>query len=210
VLNKTLGERILEKLKDDILTGVYKPGERLLYTEIASKLGVSMTPVKEALLRLEQEGIVTSISRKGTYVTGITDRDINEYTRIRLALECLAVDIICEKKIPPQTIQKLEDINAELQKAIQENRMGDCIAKDIEFHTSIVKMSDNRRLIDLINLFPLTNVQSLRGADNIMIKLGSLVVKMHADIISALCQRNARKAKKYLRTNILTPPIEEK
>ncbi|MDR1626362.1 MAG: GntR family transcriptional regulator [Spirochaetia bacterium] len=207
MLNKTLGERILEKLKDDILTGVYKPGDRLLYTEIASKLGVSMTPVKEALLRLEQEGIVTSISRKGTYVTGITDRDINEYTRIRLALECLAAEIICEKKIPPETIQKLEDINIELKKAIQENRMSDGIAKDIEFHTAIVKMSDNRRLIELVKLFPLTNIQSLRGVDNIMIKLGTLVVKMHSDIISALCQRNVRKAKKYLRTNILTPPI---
>ncbi|MDR1179122.1 MAG: GntR family transcriptional regulator [Spirochaetales bacterium] len=198
--NKTLGERILEKLKDDILSGVYQPGDRLLYTEIASKMKVSMTPVKEALLRLEREGIVNTIPRRGTFVTQITDRDIIEYTRIRVALELLAADIICEKKIPADDIRKLEHINTELEKAIEENNGMEAIAKDIEFHSAIVGLSENRRLIDLVKQFPLTNIQALRGA-YIMIKLGH-IPEIHNSIIDALCRYDARLAKKLLWKNI--------
>lgn len=201
VLNKTLGERVLEKLKDDILSGIYQPGDRLLYTEIASKMQVSMTPVKEALLRLEQEGIVETIPRKGTYVTRITDRDIIEYTRIRLALELLAADLICEKKIPADAIRKLELINRELEKAITEDRGNDSIAKDIEFHYAIVELSGSKRLIDLVKQFPLTNIQALRGA-HIMVKSGR-VTETHSNIIETLCKHNARQAKKLLRENII-------
>ena len=200
-INNTLGERVLEKLKNDILLGIYKPGDRLFYTEIASKMGVSMTPVKEALLRLEQEGIAETIPRKGTYVTQITDRDIIEYTRIRVALEILAADLICEQKIPAAAIRKLDAINKEVQKAIAENRGNDCIAKDIEFHYSLVELSNSRRLIGLFKQFPLTNIQALRGA-HIMLKM-SKVVEIHKKIVSALCHHDARLAKKLLRENIM-------
>ena len=200
-INKTLGERVLEKLKDDILSGIYKPGDRLFYTEIASKMGVSMTPVKEALLRLEQEGIAETIPRKGTYVTQITDRDIIEYTHIRVALELLAADLICEKKIPAAAIRKLRAINDELGKALAENRGNDCIAKDIEFHYALVELSESRRLIDLVKQFPLTNIQALRGAD-IIVKQGK-AVGVHRKIISALCKQDARLTKKLLRENIM-------
>jgi DNA-binding GntR family transcriptional regulator len=198
--NKTLGERILEKLKDDLLTGVYQPGDRLLYTEIASKMKVSMTPVKEALLRLEREGIVKTIPRRGTFVTQITDRDIIEYTRIRLVLELFAADLICEKKIPAENIQKLEHINKELGKAIEENNGMEAIAKDIEFHSAIVKLSENKRLIDIVQQFPLTNIQALRGA-GIMLKAGH-TTETHDNIIAALCRHDARLSKKLLRENI--------
>ncbi|MDR1932866.1 MAG: GntR family transcriptional regulator [Spirochaetales bacterium] len=200
-LNKTLGERILEKLKDDILSGRYQPGDRLLYTEIASKMNVSMTPVKEALLRLEQEGIVKTIPRKGTYVTQITDRDVIEYTQLRVALELLAADLICEKKIAAGEIRELDAINKELKKALDEDRGTDSIAKDIEFHYAIVKLSKNKRLIELVQQFPLTNIQALRGAQ-IMVKL-SRIVETHNNIIEALCNHNARLAKKLLRENIM-------
>jgi DNA-binding GntR family transcriptional regulator len=200
-LNKTLGEIVLEKLKDDILLGVYKPGDRLFYEEIASKMGVSMTPVKEALLRLEQEGITRTIPRKGTYVTQITDQDVIEYTKIRLALELLAADTICEKKIPASAIQKLNAINEELEKAMSEGRGTECIAKDMDFHYALVELSGNKRLIALVRQFPLTNIQAFRGAHK-MINSGQ-VTEVHSNIIAALCKHNVRLAKKLLRENIV-------
>jgi DNA-binding GntR family transcriptional regulator len=199
--NKTLGERILEKIKDDILSGIYQPGDRLLYTKLASKMKVSMTPVKEALLRLEQEGIVKTIPRRGTFVTEITDRDIIEYTRIREALELLAADLICEKKIPVEDIRKLEHTNKELEKAIEENNGMEAIAKDIEFHSALVNLSGNKRLIDIVKQFPLTNIQALRGA-YIMIKSSRNTTETHSNIIAALCRHDARLSKKLLRENI--------
>jgi DNA-binding GntR family transcriptional regulator len=203
LLNKTLGERVLERLKDDILSGLYKPGDRLLYTEIASRLEVSMTPVKEALLRLEQEGIAKTVPRKGTYVTEITDQDLIEYTRIRLALESLATDIICEKKIPHINIKKLEGINKALEKAIKEKRTTECVAKDIEFHYTVVQMSENKRLFDLVKQLPLTNFHVLRVGQSLMLDLGTTIVETHNNIISALYEYNARLARKFLRINIM-------
>jgi DNA-binding GntR family transcriptional regulator len=199
-LNKTLGERIFEKLKEDILSGVYKPGDRLRYTEIASELQVSMTPVKEALLRLEQEGLVMTMPRKGTFVTGITDHDIGDYMRIRLALEQLAADMICERKIPPENIQNLDLINAELDKAIAENRLNDAIAKDVEFHSTLIALSDSKRLVDITKQLSISNIQALRGRT-----IAAVTVDMHNDIIAALCKHDARRAKRCLHINILNP-----
>jgi DNA-binding GntR family transcriptional regulator len=203
ILNKTLGEQVLEKLKDDILSGTYKPGDRLLYTEIASKMGVSMTPVKEALLRLEQEGIVETIARRGTYVREITDQDIIEYTQIRIALESLAADIICEKRIPPEEIRELSRINKKLKRAITRGQTTESLARDIEFHSTIIKLSGSKRLLDLMGLLPLTNFHALRSAQGLMLKLGAVVIGTHENIAAALCEHNARLAKKFLKENIM-------
>lgn len=207
IINNTLGERVLEKLKDDILSGVYKPGDRLLYEKIASQLNVSMTPVKEALLRLEQEGIVKTIPRKGTYVTQLTDQDIVEYTRIRLSLESLAIDTICEKKISPENIRRLEPINKKLEEAIRRKQTTLCMTMDIEFHYTIVEISESRRLFELIKQLPLTNFFALRGTQNRMIEQGAVIVEKHANIIEGLCRYDAEYAKNVLIANILTPQM---
>ena len=110
--NDTLGERIFKELKNDILSGFYAPGERLLNEKVAERLGVSMTPVKDALLRLEQEGLVNIIPRRGCFVTQLTDRDIMEYSQIRMSLESLAIDLACTQNlIRPEDLKELTDIN---------------------------------------------------------------------------------------------------
>jgi len=207
VINNTLGERVFEKLKDDILAGVYKPGDRLYYEKIASALNVSMTPVKEALLRLEQEGIVRTIPRKGTYVIELTDRDIIEYTHIRFSLESLAIDTICEKRIPQEKIRELQPINDELAKAIQRKETVLCMSKDIEFHHKIVELSDNLRLYDLFKQLPLTNFMALRGTQNRMIEQGETIIEKHANIIEGLTRYDAEYAKNVLKANILIPQL---
>ena len=207
MINDTIGERILAKLKDDILSGLYKPGDRLYYEKIASEHGVSMTPVKEALLRLEQEGIVRTIPRKGTYVTELTDRDIVEYTRIRLALESLAVELICELEIPEERIRRLESINRELKLAIEANEMTECMAKDMEFHYTIVELAESERLLELIKQLPLTNFFAMRGTQDRMISHGSAIVRNHAAIITGLCAHDSDSTKASLKENILAPQL---
>lgn len=207
MINNTLSERIFEQLKHDILAGIYKPGDRLLYEMVASKLGVSLTPVKEALLRLEQEGLVKTMPRKGCHVTQLTNSDIVEYTRIRLALECLAVELICEENCNTSGMAALRKINSELEIAIETKNPDMCMEKDFEFHQTLIEMSGSVRLRELMNQMPLSNFFALMGAQNIMIERGPSILIEHSRILETLSTCDAEKTKAMLRENILTPQM---
>lgn len=207
MINNTLSERVFEHIKDDILMGVMKPGDRLLYEKLAEKLNVSLTPVKEALLMLEQEGLVKTVPRKGAYVTQLTNRDVLEYTQIRLALECLAVDILCEKK-EPTDFSMLRQINRELEIATKSKDTGECMNKDIKFHYAIVTLCDNKRLSDLINQLPLSNFYGHMGTQQIMVERGKLILVEHSQIIEALAAKDAGRTKSLLKQNILEPQVD--
>ena len=206
-LNNTLSQRIFEKLKDHILTGVYRPGNRLLYTQLAEEFNVSMTPIREALLKLEQEGIVQTIPRKGVYIIELTDQDVIEYTKIRYSMEGLAIDSICENETPREEIKRLEAINAELIKAIKTRQPVLCMTKDMDFHHIIVEISGNKRLYELVKQLPLTNFYANRGNENRMIEYGADIIKQHAGIINSLYNYDAESAKHWLMENILKPQL---
>ncbi|MFA6504689.1 MAG: GntR family transcriptional regulator [Treponemataceae bacterium] len=208
MINNTLSERVFEHIKDDILMGVMKPGDRLLYEKLAEKLNVSLTPVKEALLMLEQEGLVKTVPRKGAYVTQLTNRDVLEYTQIRLALECLAVDIFCEKKKDTSDFSILRQINRELELATKSKDTGECMKKDIKFHYAIVTLCDNKRLSDLINQLPLSNFYGHMGTQQIMVERGKLILIEHSQIIEALAAKDATLTKALLKSNILEPQVD--
>lgn len=208
MLNNTLSERVFEHLKADILAGALKPGDRLLYEKIAEQLNVSLTPVKEALLMLEQEGLVKTVPRKGAYVAQLTHRDIVEYTQIRLALEGLAVEIACESKIDEDDLDTLRRINQELENATKEQDARECMKKDIQFHSALVDLSDNKRLSDLMNQLPLANLFGNLGTQSIMLNRSGSILIEHAQIIDSLAARDSALVKLLLRKNILSPQIE--
>ena len=208
MLNNTLSERVFEHLKADILAGALKPGDRLLYEKIAEQLNVSLTPVKEALLMLEQEGLVKTVPRKGAYVAQLTHRDIVEYTQIRLALEGLAVEIACESKIDEDDLDTLRRINQELENATKEQDARECMKKDIQFHSTLVDLSDNKRLSDLMNQLPLANLFGNLGTQSIMLNRSGSILIEHAQIIDSLAARDSALVKLLLRKNILSPQIE--
>ncbi len=205
--NDTLSERILEALKDSILTGVYRPGNRLLYKQLSEEYKVSMTPIREALIKLEQEGVVKTIPRKGAYVIELTDQDVLEYTRIRFALETLAIEQICEKRIPRDEIRRLEEINVDLEAAVKERESLRCLANDVEFHHRIVEICGNKRLFALIKQLPLTNFYAVRRNENRMLENGARIVAQHRGIIDGLCDYDAPAATLCLKENILIPQL---
>ncbi|GHV64796.1 GntR family transcriptional regulator [Spirochaetia bacterium] len=204
-INNTLSERIFEQLKDNILTGVYQPGNRMLYKQLAADFKVSMTPVREALLKLEQEGIVKTIPRKGVYIIKLTDQDVIEYTKIRFSMEALAIDSICENRSPPEEIRRLEHINRELEDAIKNREPVPCMTRDMEFHQTIVEICGNKRLFELIKQLPLTNFFANRGNQNRMIEIGANIIKQHSGIVNNLYEYNPEAAKLCLKENILFP-----
>ena len=86
-----LRDVVFNTLRQAILTGELKPGERLMEIHLANKLGVSRTPIREAIRKLELEGLVNIIPNKGAYVTGISDKDVHDIYMIRSMLEGLCV-----------------------------------------------------------------------------------------------------------------------
>jgi DNA-binding GntR family transcriptional regulator len=138
-----------ESLWQAIMTQVFLPGERLNVPSIARKLGVSLTPAKEALTRLASEGLVEIRPRSGTFVTEISPDDVAETFDLRMALECLAAEKAMAR-LTAQDFERLEQMLAEMAHPLVSER--DRVAHDranVEFHNVIVEHSGNRRLIQL-------------------------------------------------------------
>ena len=107
--DRSLRGRVFRHLREDILNGVYKDHEELREVTIGEELGVSRTPVREALRQLELEGLVTIIPNKGAYVTAITRKDVKDIYKIRSQLEGLCANW-ATKYITDAQIEELEEV----------------------------------------------------------------------------------------------------
>ena len=107
--DRSLRGRVFQKIREDILSGVYKDHEELKEVSIGEELGVSRTPVREALRQLELEGLVTIIPNKGAYVTGITAKDVHDIYMIRSQLEGMCARW-ATRNITDEQIEELEEI----------------------------------------------------------------------------------------------------
>jgi len=146
---KPLGEVVFEYLRNAILSGELKPGERLMEVTIADQLGVSRTPVREAIRKLEKENFVIMIPRKGAYVADLTKKDILEVLEIRKELEGFAAALAAERMNDSER-EKLGRVIEEFNDSMismDKKRMIDC---DNEFHSLIFYASKNQRLINII------------------------------------------------------------
>jgi len=201
----TLSEIVYKELKQRILSGEYQPGERLLIEKISNKLEVSMTPLKDAFRLLEQEGLVTNIPRKGTFVTKLSDQDVLEYCMIRLSLESLAVDTICSRDVAPLPgqIKDLEDLNKKVELALKKQNKKDFIIYDIKFHKEIAALSGNNKLVEMLSMYPLNNFLVLMGGGILNTQDITDTVSQHGKIIDALQSKDAVAAKELLKENIL-------
>ena len=94
---KPLRELVCENIRQAIIDGTFSPGERLMEIQLADEMGVSRTPVREAIRKLELEGFVVMIPRRGTYVADISIKDINEVYEIRTSLDVLAAGLAAER-----------------------------------------------------------------------------------------------------------------
>ena len=146
----SIADQVFEKLERDILSGKYPQGEILSELRLSGELGVSRTPIREAIRKLELEGLVTMIPRRGAEVAQITEKNLRDVLEVRRALDALAVELACERIT--------EDELAELKKACEnfelETRRGNAnqVAQaDVELHDIILKASGNERLMQMIS-----------------------------------------------------------
>lgn len=148
---RPLRDLVFEALKDAILLQKLHPGERLIELELADELGVSRTPVREAIRRLEQEGLVVMLPRKGAYVAGISLKDIHEVYEIRAALEALALELAA-KYITAEELEELKRQVHEEEVMTEANRLNEIIFIDSSFHDLIYQYARNSRLTQFVEI----------------------------------------------------------
>jgi DNA-binding GntR family transcriptional regulator len=147
---KPLRELVCENIRQAIIDGTFSPGERLMEIQLADEMGVSRTPVREAIRKLELEGFVVMIPRRGTYVADISIKDINEVYEIRTSLDVLAAGLAAER-INDDELETLQRLLVEIGQHIEENNMDKIVEVDIAFHDVLYQASRNERLRNIIN-----------------------------------------------------------
>ena len=132
-----LRDVVFNTLRAAILKGELKPGERLMEIALADKLGVSRTPIREAIRKLELEGLVVMAPRKGAKVASITERDLNDVLEVRKGMEV--------------QLDKLDEIDRKFQAQIEAGHLTELAELAVEFHDTIYKATNNQRLVQLLN-----------------------------------------------------------
>lgn len=184
----SLRGRVFHKLRDDILAGVYAENDELKETAIGQELGVSRTPVREALRQLELEGLVTIIPNKGAYVTGITRKDIQDIYAIRSYLEGLCAKWACEH-ITDKQIEELDEILYLSEFHARRSHRDQVVDLDNKFHDIIYKASGSKILDHVLTDFH-HYVERIRKITLANEPRATKAIKEHADILEALKARN--------------------
>ena len=145
-----LRDVVFNTLRQAILRGELKPGERLMEIQLANKLGVSRTPIREAIRKLELEGLVLMIPRKGAEVADITEKSLKDVLEVRRALEELSVKLTCDR-ITKEEIKELEQAAENFRKTMKSKDITEIAEADVRFHDVIYTATKNQKLIQLLN-----------------------------------------------------------
>lgn len=145
-----LRDVVFNTLRQAILTGELKPGERLMEIHLANQLGVSRTPIREAIRKLELEGLVIMIPRRGAEVAQITEKSLKDVLEVRKALDALCVELACDR-ITEEEKQNLKKACDDFEQATITGDATTIAAADVALHDIIVEATGNKRLIQLIN-----------------------------------------------------------
>lgn len=145
-----LRDVVFNTLRQAILTGELKPGERLMEIHLANKLGVSRTPIREAIRKLELEGLVTMIPRRGAEVAQITEKSMNDVLEVRRAMDALCVELACDR-ITAEELAQLKAACDSFEAAVKTGDVKKIAQADVALHDIIVHATGNQRLIQLVN-----------------------------------------------------------
>ena len=145
-----LRDVVFHTLRRAIMQGDLKPGERLMEIKLANRLGVSRTPIREAIRMLELEGLVTMVPRKGAQVAEITEKDLKEVLEVRIGQEELAVKFVCQR-IDERQLQELKEAARNFETAVRSEDLTKLAEADVNFHDLIYKATGNERLVQLLN-----------------------------------------------------------
>ena len=197
---KPLREVVFDSIRGAILSGALKPGERLMEVKMADKLGVSRTPIREAIRKLELEGLVVMVPRKGVYIADLSIKDIRDVLEIRIVMEELAARLAAER-ISDEDIEELMQAAKDFDEATKTDDIELLIRKDIEFHDKIFKATNNEKLVILTNNLR-EQVQRYRIMFLKKTENKEQLTKEHYEIAEAIKERDSKKSAELAKKHI--------
>ncbi|HIR87887.1 MAG TPA: GntR family transcriptional regulator [Candidatus Fimimorpha faecalis] len=196
-----LRDVVFNTLRQGILKGELEPGERLMEVQLANRLGVSRTPIREAIRKLELEGLVVMIPRKGAEVAKISEKNLQDVLELRCALEELAIELACER-ISEDMLKELDRMFIEFQNGIRNVDLTVIAELDEKFHDVIYEATQNQKLIQMINnlreqmyRYRLEYIKDANKRD--------AIVEDHRLILEALKNKDVETARKAVRDHII-------
>lgn len=197
----SLRGRVFHKIRDDILSGKYTQNEELKEVTIGNELGVSRTPVREALRQLELEGLVNIIPNKGAYVTGISAKDIHDIYMIRSYLEGLCAKLACEN-ITEKQLEEMDEIVYMSEFHTRRSHEEQIYELDNKFHELLYEASDSKILCHLLSDYH-QYVQRIRKASLSSMPRAIRSNEEHIAIMEAIKERNGDKAESLAHKHIM-------
>lgn len=197
---KPLRELVFESLREAIITGQLRPGERMMEIQLAEEMGVSRTPVREAIRKLELEGLVEMIPRKGAYVAGLSLRDIADVFEIRRALEGLAAELAADR-ITDEELEKLERYLVIISEQIEAGDLERVVETDTDFHTLLYQASRNFRLSQIISNLR-EQIQRFRTTSLSYPGRMKNALEEHRKIVEAISSRDGEQARRIAQEHI--------
>ena len=195
-----LRDVVFKTLRQAILMGELAPGQRLMEIQLANQLGVSRTPIREAMRKLELEGLVVMVPRKGAQVAKINQKGLNDVLEVRSALEELAVELACDR-ITEQELDELFSALENFKHAIHGKDLSEIADRDVEFHDVIYAATKNERLIAILsNLREQLYRYRVEYLKDYNSHKGLLAE--HEAIYESLCTRNVNDAKETTTSHI--------
>ena len=196
-----LYSKVFVEIENNILNGKYKSGHNLTEKGLADELGVSRTPIREALRQLELEGLVKSIPNKGVIVTGITHQDIEDIYSIKMSIEGLAARLATQR-IDEEELTSLEEIVDLTEFYLKKNDFDRLLKLDSEFHETIFKASKNwplkNMLRNLHNYVKGARINSISSPGR-----ANKMLEEHKRILEAIKEKNPDKAEELTKEHIV-------
>lgn len=197
----SLRGRVYQRIREDIISGRYKKNEELREATVASELGVSRTPVREALRQLELEGLVAIVPNKGAYVKGFTDKDIHDIFVIRSMLEGLCARWAAEN-ITPEQMQAMEESVYLSGFHLQNGHVEQFIEQDSRFHEIMYQASGSPVLQNLLTDYH-QYVKRVREASITMKNRSGHTNEEHKNIMLAIKEKDGKRAEMLAHEHIL-------
>jgi DNA-binding GntR family transcriptional regulator len=209
IKHSSLRDQIVDAIQRAIIHGRLKPGEKIAENEIAAELGVSRTPTREAIRILEQQGLLETRSKVGTFVTSVDWEGARNGLLLRITLEELAIRQALQRMTASEWsdfCDRLQDILHRMEKALKRKEYGLANELDVEWHSQHIEAADNRYLSQAWRLVGLPFVIWSPGKElypQPPDRWSVGFIQRHAKILSALRSRNPDSCARVLRENIL-------
>jgi DNA-binding GntR family transcriptional regulator len=198
-------EQAYARLRRLLILQQIKPGERLREPEWAQRLSVHRTALREAFARLEAEALIERGSQTGYFVPSLTRQDIAEIIKLRLALECVAIDEICADEAP--TLAPLAQACQEFEQFLHGGYSLGTVEADRRFHERLIEAAGMKRLSTLYTRAPLPLIHGQPHDHSVWLEACTRTLNEHRQILEALEQRDADRAKRVLRLHLTHRPV---